>query len=63
MKCASCDKEFFSMEWYRANMEDLVMCDDCVLYVWKTRKEIKQNEIRYIDRKIKELECKTTKSR
>ena len=63
MKCQVCDKEFFSLEWYKAEMEGLVMCDECVLYVYQARKGIKQLEIDSIDRKIKELECKINKSR
>ena len=62
MKCQVCDKEFFSLEWYKAEMEGLVMCDECVLYVYEARKDIKQLEIDSIDRKIKELEFKINKS-
>ena len=58
MKCQICDKEFLSLEWYKAEMEGLVMCDECVVYVYKARKDIKQNEIKYIDGKINELENK-----
>ena len=55
MKCKSCDRKFFSLEWYEAETQGLILCDECVLYIYKTRKEIKQNEIKSIDRKISEL--------
>lgn len=45
------------MEWYKAEI-DLVLCDDCVLYIYKARKDIKQNELNSINDKIKYLETK-----
>lgn len=62
VRCVVCDKEFFSLEWYKAETEGLVMCDECVLYVYQARKDIKQHEIESIGRKIKDLECKIKSS-
>lgn len=59
MKCMVCDTDFFSLEWYRAETEGLVMCDECVLYVYNARKDIKRNEIKNIERKIIELQNKS----
>ena len=57
MICKVCDKDFFSMEWYKAET-DLILCDDCVLYVYKARKDIKNHELDSINDKIKYLETK-----
>lgn len=62
MICKVCNKDFFSMEWYKAET-DLVLCDDCVLYIYKARKDIKQNELNRLDKKIKELELKIVNSK
>jgi len=61
MKCQVCDKEFLSMEWYKADTDGLLLCDECVLYIYEARKKIKINEINALDRRIKEIKIKIDK--
>lgn len=59
MKCFICDKNFFSLEWYKLEEENgqekdkLIMCDECVLSIYKSKKSCAEAELRRIDNRIK----------
>lgn len=61
MKCILCDKGFNSFKWYEfdANREtgtELVMCDYCLLSLYKAKKATLESNIAELNNKIKEIE-------
>lgn len=55
MICQMCDKNFISTKWMAENIE-IIVCDNCVLEILKSRREIMASELSRLDKRIIQLQ-------
>lgn len=58
--CELCGNPFDSIEWYKEdiNMNNMPICDDCLLKILEARRDTMKNEVTNLEQKIELLKLK-----
>ena len=59
MKCVVCDDIFNSFKWYELDNylnSNLVICDNCILSLYKGKKRVLEGDIKELEDKIRDIE-------
>ena len=59
MRCEVCDESFNSFRWYELDNylnSKLIICDKCLLSLYKGKKRVLEGDIAELNNKIKEIE-------